>query len=753
MSVLLFILLLLGGPFFCASWLKKTFEQSIALTCFSAIIFLYFAGLVNQLITGMFLLFGILILLWGLCFWKIVTLKTKKEFCRKIFTPGLGFYLVSIVFAYFIMRNKVFWHYDDFSHWGLITKEIWNCKSLCFFFPPEIQAKFTHIDYPPATAVWTFPFLWFAGNFNEGICLFALFALDLALFTGIFAFWRWRNLPSAVIWGIAIMLLPHYYLHSAYGTLMVDPVLGLLFGYAMAWPFMCDRQKSPFYYCFALSIFTASLFLIKQSGFIFALFIIIGNWITVIKNAMDNRKLCSLLKSYTTYIYLFVPFLFLISIRGLWQYKVAAHHLTGKFSNLSKISFHSIKELLCDNEPGYAQAVLNKYINAFYCADQVTHISPVFRFVNIPLIVLFFCLGVLFFLFNHFQSSDKLFRRERRTLYYYLYICLPVFCILLYFNYIFMFPPYEASYLAGLGRYIAAPFLGLCFCLSIAACIGASQNSFKKNSNVLKYILLLFLILLLPRVLQQKDPEQTIRTNIEIEKEIVNNTLKDQPVHNLCYHTNGIDYFIKKYSVRMPKVDYYITDKTLAKRLKHLPKGEYLYIADFPPNLQQTLGPLFAKKQLLPHRLYQKNDSDLFQPLPLTWINCNFEIINMLTVKDSWRGKIAIVPYAPAAWNNALQITLKKRGYCYLALIPELKMITSPIRKVSFSVYTAQKGIQLSLMNGNRIITTLNCDWTGTKTIEIPTDDLLPNNFILKVQKENTKGTVYLYLDDLKLAF
>ena len=103
--------------------------------------------------------------------------------------------------------------------------------------------------------------------------------------------------------------------------------------------------------------------------------------------------------------------------------------------------------------------------------------------------------------------------------------------------------------------------------------------------------------------------------------------------------------------------------------------------------------------------------------------------------------------------NNALQITLKKRGYCYLALIPELKMITSPIRKVSFSVYTAQKGIQLSLMNGNRIITTLNCDWTGTKTIEIPTDDLLPNNFILKVQKENTKGTVYLYLDDLKLAF
>ena len=76
MSVLLFILLLLGGPFFCASWLKKTFEQSIALTCFSAIIFLYFAGLVNQLITGMFLLFGILILLWGLCFWKIVTLKT-----------------------------------------------------------------------------------------------------------------------------------------------------------------------------------------------------------------------------------------------------------------------------------------------------------------------------------------------------------------------------------------------------------------------------------------------------------------------------------------------------------------------------------------------------------------------------------------------------------------------------------------------------------------------------------------------------
>ena len=324
----------------------------------------FFAGILNILNLSTYLIgfIGIIFVLYKL--YRII-LKKEKINLNKNFI----IYAFLVLWAAWILKGTILIHYDNFSHWAIIIKEMLTINKL-----PNFQSNvILFTSYPPGTACFIYFICKYIGT-SEGIVLFAQSLIIISSLFTLFAFCNKENKINylLVTIGIIYLLIANIFINQ----LLVDTVLPLLgiASIAIIIYYREDNKKS----LFIITPILCFLTIVKNSGIFFVIidFII---WFTFF---IKNNGIKSVFK--TKYILLiFLPLLMLL----LWS---AHTDLVFDNSNTTKhaMSIENYTTNLGNKDTEVIYNILNNMKNKMI--DLNNKDNQIFLIMIIPFIVLIF---------------------------------------------------------------------------------------------------------------------------------------------------------------------------------------------------------------------------------------------------------------------------------------------------------------------------------------------------------------------------
>lgn len=272
----------LTGYCFLAKEKTKIRTEFIPLTVFSAVsLILYLGGLAGQLLPTAAAVYGIGILL---CLYLAFRIRKNGFSVKEIGLFEISFLLIGILFLVLSFFLKM-QHYDNFSHWAVIVKNMLTTNH----FPTVQDELIVFKDYPPGTSVFIYYVCRFWGN-SQGMMLMAQNALLLAGFFAIFGMIREKRrflVYSFVAMGFAMVSFLN--LTIRINNLLVDfhlPVFALA-AVAMIDYYQKDLKKAALLLVPVLGFLT----IVKNTGLIFAAFPLLYLVYVIIKYKITWKKL------------------------------------------------------------------------------------------------------------------------------------------------------------------------------------------------------------------------------------------------------------------------------------------------------------------------------------------------------------------------------------------------------------------------------------------------------------------------------
>ncbi|WP_027108678.1 hypothetical protein [Lacticigenium naphthae] len=235
--------------------IKKDF---IPLFVFSSIgLVSFMAGLLNVMQESILILIGFSL------FYLIYLIVNRK--LRKLFPSlGMSYFLGMIAYLAILLKGVRFSEYDDFSHWGLVARELVLNDQM----PNFASELITFQSYPTGSA----NFMYFIGKIlgeSEGILLFGQSLLLLASITVFFAFVKKNKIVNTVL--ILIATLFFFTANNSIFMLSVDTLLTLIGLGVTAILLHNFREKTMEKSFLVILPILAFLMIIKNSSILFVL--------------------------------------------------------------------------------------------------------------------------------------------------------------------------------------------------------------------------------------------------------------------------------------------------------------------------------------------------------------------------------------------------------------------------------------------------------------------------------------------------
>lgn len=251
------------GSIFIANKFNKKIESCIAIDILLKMILMYIFGICNLLYIGLIIAISISIIL------GIVTLiKRKKDikFKEKILTNGFMFFTI-IYFTFMIFTyGKTSWLWDEYSHWSLVSKEMFYTNKLL----PESGILIT--KYPPFPTILQYLFNKTIGIYSQGTEIFANYILGFSLLLPLFENINSKSRMQNICISITILCIPAIF-HSIifYEGIYTDSILGLLIGYIF---YQIYNQKDIKFLKLSVLLAFIAMSLTKATGLYIALILI-----------------------------------------------------------------------------------------------------------------------------------------------------------------------------------------------------------------------------------------------------------------------------------------------------------------------------------------------------------------------------------------------------------------------------------------------------------------------------------------------
>lgn len=232
-------------------------ELILGLTFICLSLVLFVLGLLNILKIGSILLLGLGI------FELILQLKNnRKKILEDIKNPNYNIIIVAsmLIYVTIVFSNFHLVHYDNFTHWGLIVKNMILYDKL----PNFENASIIFQGYQPGSACFIYYFTNFFG-LNEGMMIVAQNYLLIAFCSSIMLYTnRGKNILLTIlsVFTIIFVSIANIYPHD----LLVDTLLTTIFVYVFVLlkEYSKDMKKL-FYILLIVSIY---LCLIKNTGYV-----------------------------------------------------------------------------------------------------------------------------------------------------------------------------------------------------------------------------------------------------------------------------------------------------------------------------------------------------------------------------------------------------------------------------------------------------------------------------------------------------
>ncbi|MFC7062971.1 hypothetical protein [Halobacillus seohaensis] len=552
----------------------------IPLLLFSSLVtILFIGGTLNILPLTVNLIFAAGLVLF---IYNLIRIVKDISTLKVLLNPGIIFFLIASLFFAFLLKDALFIHYDNFSHWGLIVKEMVEGNSL-----PDDSTIVSFRNYPPGTAIFIYYIVSIMG-FSESASLIAQGVLIAGTLASLFLFTSFKK-PVISISVFLVSLLLLLIDGSMIYTLLVDSYLGYLSTAIVLISFYYRNQWS------RLSLIVMPmltfLVLVKDSGKIFLSFCliwIIGLLINYIRKKEFNiRENWKNLIAWGFYL-LFVPFF----VNYLWSkytakayeasYDSNRHAVTSDTFNLSDRSAELVNNLL----PDLLQASFNLS-------------SPTFQlmlFANA-----FAVLAVVYIFISQKQLAKTLIWTG-----IYVNILYLIYTALLYILYLFLMPENEAVYLAGFGRYntsISIFFLGTLLIITLHSLTQSINFSGSIKLKEIVCMVIVALLLTIPQgqiqsFLQQDEPStpalheatellKSLRTEKNISKENGVTVFNDLGESDRFYLRHVMWY---KRSTFKTYTHTYCDSPKLEERIKiNLGKSDYLLVLQSTNHIEKCL--------------------------------------------------------------------------------------------------------------------------------------------------------------------
>ena len=448
LPLIVFLLVIMSGSFFCAARYSKRFEETLISTIIVYILFTFLMGMVGLL---RFAVYGVLVfslVLYVLGIMELVKNKEWKRFLGCFFTPGFVIFVVMCVVFLMGIRGKVFTDSDEFSHWGDVVKVMVQLGD--FGSNPHSYSLFK--SYPPGVSIFQYLFecigAIFAGEeFVEWYCYFALNVLCVACVIPAMKNIGFRNVLGLFVIVVATVGLPYLYFIPSYITLYVEPLLAFMFA-GMLLDLLWNNEKDVFFDIrFILMI--SLLVLVKDTGMLFGVFFLAAYIAIKIDGSLKNISREKIFLAAGGVLALLLP-------KMLWSLNNSFNHVKKSFEN--SFDFASLINVITGNELSYRRKVMGNYIEELaYDYKQLGETNVYFNYIVIALMLLAL-LSVMIYLAIRKCGVSKKKAVMTEITGYSLFI---VYIAGLMITYMYKFSEFEAVELASFSRYALIVYLGL----------------------------------------------------------------------------------------------------------------------------------------------------------------------------------------------------------------------------------------------------------------------------------------------------
>lgn len=450
-GVVLILLVLSSGSILCAVTEKSRFEEILPITSVAIVFILFLSGILGNLQLGIVVVLSAALMLWCYSGFLICKRKNRKEFVRRVFTPGFFIWIAFVSFAMYYLPGMLFDRTDEFSHWGDVVKAMYFFNELST--SPVLESGFA--SYPPGLALFEYFVTKIMSavmhtDFQEWFVYFGWQLLSFSVMMPFTSKLKW-NKPFMII-GVGLILfmspsLVHIWIYSA---VYADPALGVFMGAGMAMIAVCRHKDSCLYVLFESSI-CFMLVLIKDAGLLFAIMIFIAFAIDfVMEYRKSNMPFSRLALSIGTVgMAIALPKL-------LWNYSIISNHVERTFGNA--YDWGVIWQVITGNDNTYRSVCWKNYWIAFFTTSKEIHgiaIPAVYLIMfGIFLVLSLGLLGIIW------ARERALFRSSVITVVL-SWINWLIYIVGLVWSYMFKFSEEEAVNLASYNRYLNI----ICLCL------------------------------------------------------------------------------------------------------------------------------------------------------------------------------------------------------------------------------------------------------------------------------------------------
>lgn len=451
---------------------KTKIEVSIPISVIGIVLAIYVFGIFNKLIYGVIAVMAITLCCMIYIIYSYIKNRKSINIKDDILTPGVVVY--ALLYLIFVLFNKgiLFQEFDEFSHWGLIVKNMYECGNF------GIGDIIEYSEYPPFISIFQYFMLIIKRAYSEDTIIIALNILYASFIIPLLRNIKWdKSLKKLVVLIPIILLLPIMFYDNFYITLFMDGFLACMLAYVIySWINIEEKgeKASVVLGCIAMA-------LSKSIGiaYVIVAIIIFGlNILLTRKKGQDRKDNIKLLLIVIAGVLIFY---------GAWLIKLNISDANIKW-NMGNISISKIKDVLSGNGEYYQKTTIKSYVNELFWGSG-TLTSRKMNVINLAMFLIGF--DIISYVFFIDEKSKKTFAIISIAMLIFWGIC--IFGLLLIF--LFIFTPEEAVILACYERYLAA----IPFAITIINIFMIEQNyKDKKLKTSYMFIILAIMITFVP---------------------------------------------------------------------------------------------------------------------------------------------------------------------------------------------------------------------------------------------------------------
>lgn len=435
--------------------INKNFTLVLTFSLIGIIVFI--AGILNimKIVSLLLIISSVIYFVYSLCKEKPKLSKIKEEILKThVIIPTTIFIYITM-----IGMDMHLTHYDNFSHWGLIIKNMLLDNALPNFEDSMIMFK----GYQPGSACFVYIYGLLAGK-TETAMIIGHNYLTFAFLTPLFAFIKGNNkkLKNALI---AIFYIFIMTISIKFNDLLVDSMIATMAisSLAIINYYKKDLKKATLY-SLPITVFT---FLVKNTGFLIGII----NCIYLLYLSHKNKNIKEGWK------YTFITMITLVITLLIWQ-----GHVKLAFGEMALYSKHSLSSdniILSLRTKGWDKLFLFIKEYALHLFTLKNNITNIYILI-INVILLLFAI-----------TNNKKYKKETFIITGIIDLLYLFYYLIIGGMYLFSMPWEEAIVFAGYERYMTT------IIIIIIGIVLMYMLSYDKKQNNLKYFLTITIIFMI----------------------------------------------------------------------------------------------------------------------------------------------------------------------------------------------------------------------------------------------------------------